>query len=195
MLSTKSSRLGVIGDLYLINWTEPLVWNGFISAPTNFCCQKLWMAAAIFLFQYWKWGRPYPDITKMTNWNQSVNKFEICFRFKNSEICRCPCVTQPWQATWKRFYNFSKTFMTSKLFNLLRYILITSKLITMICVFLTPTSSPQPPSPPPPIQFNLQVLIRLNMGEDVNQKHYPRLVLSETYLTKLKDKLLRRCHT
>ena len=36
MLSTKSSRLGVIGDLYLINWTEPLVWNGFISAPQTF---------------------------------------------------------------------------------------------------------------------------------------------------------------
>ena len=36
MLSTKSSRVGVIGDLYLINWTEPLVWNGFISAPQTF---------------------------------------------------------------------------------------------------------------------------------------------------------------
>ena len=50
-------------------------------------------------------------------------------------------------------------------------------------VFLTPTSSHQPMSPPPPIKFNIQVLIRLNMGEDVNQKHYPRFVLSETYLS------------
>ena len=87
-----------------------------------------------FPFQYWKWGRPCPDINiiEITNWNQSVYKFEIIFRFRNSEICRSPCVTQPWQATWKRFYNFSETFITSKLFNLLLHILITFILITII---------------------------------------------------------------
>ena len=151
MLSTKSSRVGVIGDLYLINWTEPLVWNGFISAPQTFSrptfvvklddvrlfgllLSKTLDGCGNFPFKYWKWGRPYPDIiiTEMTCWNQSAYKVENIFRFRNSEICQCPCVTQPWQATWKRFYNFSETFITSKLFNLLLHILITSKLITII---------------------------------------------------------------
>ena len=150
-------------QLLLSNW---MMFDLLLSKTLNGCSN--------FPFQYGRWGLPYQDITEMTSRNQSVYKVEIIFRFRNSEICRSPCVTQPWQATWKRFYNFSKTFLLQALRSFavhFDHIVIDHNNL----VFLTPTSSPQPPGPPPPLQFDIQVLIRLNMGEDVNQKHYPRL--------------------
>ena len=84
-----------------------------------------------------------------------------------SEGCRCLCAMQPWLEIQRRFfimsiiYSFSQDWQSLSPF-------------TVIIIFFTRFVPLIHNEQMTPLTLQLQVLIRLNMGEDVNQKHYPR---------------------
>ena len=149
-----------------------------------FCCQKLWMAAAIFPFSTEN-GDGHIQISLSQRWPVEISLYIRLKSFSDLETQKY--VGLPvWRSHGRQRGRGFTTFQKLVLLQALRSFAVYFDHIVIDhnnLVFLTPTSSPQPMSPPPPIQFDIQVLIRLNMGEDVNQKHYPRLVLIETYLS------------
>ena len=163
-------------DFFTTNFCCQIGWCSI------FCCQKLWMAAAIF-----------PSSTEDGDCHIKISQrwpveISLYIRLKSfSDLETQKYVGLPvWRSHGRQRGRGFTTFQKLLLLEALRSFAVHFDHIVIDhnnLVFLTPTSSPQPPGPSPPLQFDIQVLIRLNMGEDVNQKHYPRLVLSETYLS------------